>query len=293
MVVASSGTAVAVFGADCQEHPLRRARHLIEQVLLDHSASVRALSRQLGVGRQVAECVIRTMALRALYSFNNSYCLEEQLRYNALYRWFVGLDDGASSEVAEVSSLTEGLMNRSAPARELLREMLLCSQWRALERHRLFTPDVALKALLPPVAEQFSGEARSDGMIDPRLAKARDYVIAHIDRPGLGSNDLASALCISRRALYHLCAAYGTTPFRLIRNVRLERCHSQICNSPNIRKIAEVAYDHGFRDYSSFSRVFKSHFGVAPSALVRRSALRVSRRLARAQFEPASLSSAF
>lgn len=278
-------TSVAVFGADRQEHPLRRARHLIDKVLLEQSESVHDLSGQLAVGRGLTECVVRTIALRALYSFTNSYSLEEQLRYNALYRWFVGLDQSLGSEVADVSRMTEGLLTRSALAGALLRELFVCPKWRAVERHRLFTPDVSLKAQVPSTVEHVGEWSRSQRQTDPRLAKARDYIIAHIGRVDLGTNDLASVLCMSRRALYNLCATWGTTPCRLIREVRLEHCHAYICSAPNIRKVTTVAYDHGFRDYSSFSRMFKSHFGVTPSALRRPSALPVSRRPRRAPIE--------
>jgi AraC-like DNA-binding protein len=279
MLATSSVTAiVAIFGVERQEHPLRLARHLVDRVLLEHSASVHDLSRQLTIGRQLTECVVRTIALRTLYSFNNSCLFEEQLRYNVLYRWFVGLDDGANVEVADVSRMTDGLLNWSAPARVLLRQLFCCPQWHAVERHKPFTPDVSLRALLPPAAEQLAGKTPVEDQIDPRLAKACEYIITHIGHSRLSSNDLASALCISRRAFYHLCANFGTTPRGLIRNVRLEHCHSYICNPTNVRKITAIAYDHGFRDYASFSRMFKSYFGITPSALRRRNTLPASRR---------------
>jgi AraC-like DNA-binding protein len=281
----SVSTSVSAFGAGRQEHPLRCARQLVDKVLLEQSESVHDLSGQLAMARGLTECVVRTIALRALYSFTNSYSLEEQLRYNALYRWFVGSDQSLGSEVADVSRMTDGLLTRSALAGALLRELFVCPKWRAVERHRLFTPDVSLKAQVPFTAKHVGESARLQGLTDPRLTKARDYIIAHIGRVDLGTNDLASLLCMSRRALYNLCAAYATTPCRLAREVRLERCHAYICNAPNIRKITSIAYDHGFRDYSSFSRMFKSYFGVTPSALRRPSALPVSRRSRRAPIE--------
>jgi AraC-like DNA-binding protein len=280
MLLASPGSmTAAAIGAVGPEHPLQRARQLVDQLMQEQSASVHHLARELGVVRPLAECVIRTVALRGLYSFTNSCSLEEQLRYNALYRGFVGLGSGADGQIAVVSCVSEGLLLRSVPARLVLRQLLLCPEWQAIERHPLFTPDTSLKAGLGPAG------GGAPGCADPRLAKIREFIIAHIGRPGLGANDLACALCISRRALYHLCAVYGTTPFRMIRSVRLECCHAYICSSPGLRKMTAVAYDHGFRDYASFSRMFKAYFGVTPSALRRRGTFTVAPRPRRVPVE--------
>lgn len=99
-----------------------------------------------------------------------------------------------------------------------------------------------------------------------RLSKAQGHILQNIGDPQLDPDHLASALCMSRRALYMLFKEYRLTPGQMIRNIRLEECH-RILRDPaqRRRKILEVAIDHGFRDHATFSRQFKAKYGLTPS----------------------------
>lgn len=101
---------------------------------------------------------------------------------------------------------------------------------------------------------------------NPRLLKAQQYIVAHIADPELNVNDLAAALCMSRRSLYLLFKECDTTPARLIQDIRLEQAMRALADrTQGHRKITDIAFDNGFNDYATFSRLFKSHYGVNPS----------------------------
>lgn len=101
---------------------------------------------------------------------------------------------------------------------------------------------------------------------DQRLSCAQKYVAANIGDTSLDANDLASALCMSRRSLYSLFKRHGTTPTKMITNLRLDRCRQVLGDGTQIRrKITDIAFDMGFGNYATFSRLFKSKFGATPS----------------------------
>lgn len=99
-----------------------------------------------------------------------------------------------------------------------------------------------------------------------QLNKAQQHILQHIADPELDADELASALCMSRRSLYMLFKEYSLTPGKMIHDLRLERSRQALgdASKPN-RKITNIAFDHGFGDYATFSRLFKSQYGITPS----------------------------
>ena len=99
-----------------------------------------------------------------------------------------------------------------------------------------------------------------------RLSKAQRYIVDHIANPALDVNDLASALCMSRRSLYMLFKEHDLTPARMIHDVRLEQSMRTLGDvSQQHRKITDIAFNLGFSDYATFSRLFKGQYGMTPS----------------------------
>ena len=74
-----------------RNHPLRRLRPLVDQVL--GALSVRFSRMYARVGRPsiAPEKLLRALLLQGLYSIRSERLLVEQLDYNLLFRWFVGL----------------------------------------------------------------------------------------------------------------------------------------------------------------------------------------------------------
>lgn len=111
-----------------------------------------------------------------------------------------------------------------------------------------------------------------------RFGKAQSYVLEHLGDPTLDAEELASALHMSRRSLYMLFKEYRMTPGRMIHDLRLEFCHKALSDpSQQHRSITDIAFESGFQDSASFSRLFKMQYGTSPSEF-RRKAMRPSGR---------------
>lgn len=99
------------------------------------------------------------------------------------------------------------------------------------------------------------------------IAKARRHIAEHVADPTLGPDHVASALCMSRRSLYLLFKEHGLTPAKMIHDIRLNQAKRCLEDPGKAhQKMTHVALDAGFADYATFSRLFKVHFGVTPSA---------------------------
>jgi transposase len=74
-----------------EDHPLRRIRPLVREVLTELSASLGRLYAHEGRPSVPPEQVLSAMLLQVFYGIRSERQLIEQLDYNLLYRWFVGL----------------------------------------------------------------------------------------------------------------------------------------------------------------------------------------------------------
>ena len=76
-----------------RDHPLRPIREIANAALSDLSEAFAALYRP-GLGRPSIppERLLRAQLLQIFYSIRSERLLMEQLDYNLLFRWFVGMD---------------------------------------------------------------------------------------------------------------------------------------------------------------------------------------------------------
>ena len=74
-----------------QNHPLREIRRLTDVVLGSLSEEFDSLYSASGRPSIAPEYVLRALLLQAFYSVRSERQLVEQLEYNLLFRWFVGL----------------------------------------------------------------------------------------------------------------------------------------------------------------------------------------------------------
>jgi transposase len=73
-------------------HPLRPIRHYVEIALTALSPQFEQLYARTGRPSIAPEKLLRALLLQVLYSFRSERLLMEELQYNLLFRWFVGLD---------------------------------------------------------------------------------------------------------------------------------------------------------------------------------------------------------
>lgn len=73
------------------EHPLRPIRHMTDAALARLSDRFEAMYSEMGRPSIPPEQLLRALLLQALYSIRSERLLIEQLDYNLLFRWFVGL----------------------------------------------------------------------------------------------------------------------------------------------------------------------------------------------------------
>lgn len=229
------------------------------------------------------DCVIRAVLLQVLYSFECGQQFMEQLHYNLLYRWFVGLRDEHCAWDAEVYSQARKAVQSAPWHAQLLRELLkqACTIARRWPAHFRINEQLLNEwsdpaqtpagAEVPPALAQHRAMLSAAGFHfvgaprNRRLHKALILILQRLGETDLTPDALAGALCISRRALYLLFEKQGLTPTRAIQDVRLERC-KQVLGDPRQqdRKITVIALQFGFKEPATFCRQFKRRYGLSP-----------------------------
>lgn len=79
-----------------KDHPLRPLRTIVDEILKGMNRDFESMYSQVGRPSIPPEQLLRALLIQALYSVRSERMLMEQLDYNMLFRWFVGLglDDG-------------------------------------------------------------------------------------------------------------------------------------------------------------------------------------------------------
>jgi len=87
------------------DHPLRRVRAMTEAALRGMSPKFGELYSHYGRPSIAPEKLLRALLLQALYSVRSERLLMEELNYNLLFRWFVGLN--VDDQVWDVTVFTK------------------------------------------------------------------------------------------------------------------------------------------------------------------------------------------
>ncbi len=75
-----------------EDHPLRATREMTNRALVRLDRKFRKLYSHTGRPSVPPEQLLRALLLQVLYSIRSERMLMEQLEYNLLFRWFVGLE---------------------------------------------------------------------------------------------------------------------------------------------------------------------------------------------------------
>jgi len=74
------------------DHPLRAVREMVDQILKEMSPRFGRLYSEVGRPSIAPERLLRALLLQIFYTIRSERLLVEQLNYNLLFRWFVGMN---------------------------------------------------------------------------------------------------------------------------------------------------------------------------------------------------------
>src|SRR5271163_1112043 len=75
-----------------KDHPLRAIRAMVDVALRNMGPQFEAMYAKVGRPSIAPEKLLRALLLQILYTVRSERMLMEQLEYNMLFRWFVGLN---------------------------------------------------------------------------------------------------------------------------------------------------------------------------------------------------------
>src|SRR6266516_2463145 len=127
-----------------QDHPVRMLRRLVDEVLRKLSRRFTAMYAHGGRPSIPPEKLLRALLLQVLYTVRSERLLMEQLDYNLLFRWFVGLNmDDAVWDPTVFSKNRDRLLNSDIAAL-FFQAVLDEAKARALVSDEHFTVDGTL-----------------------------------------------------------------------------------------------------------------------------------------------------
>lgn len=127
-----------------KSHPLRKLRALVDGILASMSPEFDAIYSNNGRPSIAPERLLRALLLQVLYSVRSERMLVEQMEYNLLFRWFVGLGiDERVFDPTVFSHNRERLLNERL-SREFFGKVKALAQWRRLMSDEHFTVDGSL-----------------------------------------------------------------------------------------------------------------------------------------------------
>ena len=150
-----------------QDHPLRPVREMVDTILQEMSPRFARLYSERGRPSIAPERLLRALLLQIFYSVRSERLLMEQLDYNLLFRWFVGMEmDEAVWNHAVFSKNRERLLNEEI-AQAFFQRVLRQAQPYSVRRALHGGWDAA-RSLGQP--EEFPSEGRRAAAGTPREA---------------------------------------------------------------------------------------------------------------------------
>jgi transposase len=149
-----------------EDHPLRTVRALVDEILARLGPQFERLYAASGRPSIPPEHLLRALLLQILYSIRSERQLMEQLNYNLLYRWFVGV--GVDAPVWDHSTFSKNRARLEAAdvAAAFFAEVLAMADAHHVLSHDHFTVDgtlleaaASLKSVRRKDAEPTDGDA--------------------------------------------------------------------------------------------------------------------------------------
>lgn len=141
-----------------QDHPLRAIRKTVDEILRGMNQEFDGMYAQTGRPSVPPERLLRAVLLQIFYSVRSERMLMEQMNYNLLFRWFVGLEmDEPVWDHAVFSKNRDRLLNQEV-AQKFFQRVLAQAKPYLSDEH--FTVD---GTLIEAWASQKSFQKKEDG----------------------------------------------------------------------------------------------------------------------------------
>src|SRR5215831_39575 len=127
-----------------KDHPLRAIRSMVDEVLTQLSRRFDTMYARVGRPSIAPEKLLRAQLLQMLYSIRSERLLMEEMDYNLLFRWFVGLN--ADDEVWDATVFTKNRdrLLEADIAKEFLGRVVAQAASKGLTSDEHFTVDGTL-----------------------------------------------------------------------------------------------------------------------------------------------------
>jgi transposase len=126
------------------DHPLRTIRALADEALRSLNERFEGLYASMGRPSIAPEMLLRATLLQAFFSVRSERMLMEQINYNLLFRWFVGLPMDAEVWHATVFTHNRDRLLEAEVAREFLAALLVLPRVKKLLSSEHFSVDGTL-----------------------------------------------------------------------------------------------------------------------------------------------------
>jgi transposase len=151
-----------------KDHPLRAVRAMVDEALAQLSGALDAMYADVGRPSIAPEKLLRAQLLQMLYSVRSERLLMEEMDYNLLFRWFVGLN--ADDEVWDATTFTKNRdrLLQADVAKLFLAQVVAQAGARGLTSDEHFTVDgTLLEAWASVKSFQPKGEKKAPPPDDP------------------------------------------------------------------------------------------------------------------------------
>jgi len=145
------------------DHPLRAIRAIVDEALEVLSPQFEGLYSRIGRPSIPPEKLMRALLLQAIYSIRSERQLMEQLDYNLLFRWFVGLSLDAPVWDASVYSKNRDRLIEGEIAGRFLQAVLRGGRVKALLSDEHFSVDGTLIDAWASMKSFRAKDGRDDG----------------------------------------------------------------------------------------------------------------------------------
>jgi transposase len=127
-----------------KDHPLRAIRVMVDEVLAQMSGCFDAMYADVGRPSIAPEKLLRAQLLQMLYSVRSERLLMEEMDYNLLFRWFVGLNADDAVWDATVFTKNRDRLLQADVAKQFLAQVVAQAGAKGLTSDEHFTVDGTL-----------------------------------------------------------------------------------------------------------------------------------------------------